>query len=94
MKRNTIEDIWCKVTESIITKTKGLLPLRTKRNKQTWMTDDIPSKMNEQKAYKNVDRNKYNQVNKDIINDCGKEKELWFNTQCEEIEELETHTII
>ena len=30
-----IEDIWGKVKESIITTTKGLLPLRTKNNKQT-----------------------------------------------------------
>ena len=84
-----IEDIWRKVKESIITTTKGLLPFRTKRKKQAWMTDDILNMMDERKAYKNVDRNKYNQLNKEIINDCRKAKETWFNKQCEEIEELE-----
>ena len=86
-----IEDIWRKVKESIVTTTKGLLPLRTKKNKQTWMTDDILSKMDERKAHKHVDRDKYNQLNKEIINDCRKEKQIWFNKQCEEIEELEKH---
>ena len=80
-----IEDIWRKVKESIVTTTKGLLPLRTKKNKQTWMTDDILSKMDERKAHKHVDRDKYNQLNKEIINYCRKAKEIWFNKQCEEI---------
>ena len=40
------------------------------------MTDD---KMDEQKVYKNFDRDKHNQLNKEIINDCRKVKEIWFN---------------
>jgi len=79
------------VKESIVTTTKGLLPLRTRKNKQTWMTDDILSKMDERKAHKHVDRDKYNHLNKKIINDCRKAKEIWFNKQCEEIEKLEKH---
>ena len=55
------------------------------------MTDDILNKMDERKAYKNADRNRYNQLNKEITNDCRKAKETWFNKQCEEIEELEEH---
>ena len=86
-----IEDIWRKVKENTVTTTKGLLPVRTKKNKQTWMTDDILSKMDERKAHKHVDRDKYNQLNKEIINDCRKEKQIWFNKQCEEIVELEKH---
>ena len=77
--------------DSIVPTTKGLLPLRTKKNKQTWMTNDILSKMDEQKAHKLVDRDKYNHLNKEIINDCRKAKEIWLNKQCEEIEELEKH---
>ena len=90
-KEEHIEEIWCKVKESIETTTKGLLLLRTKKNKQTWMTDDSLSKMEELKAHKHVDRDKYNQLNKEIINDCRKAKEIWFNKQCKEIEELEKH---
>ena len=86
-----IEDIWRKVKESIVTTTTELLPLRTKKNKQTWMTNDILSKMDERKAHRHVDRDKYNQLNKEIINDCRKAKEIWFNKKCEEIEELEKH---
>ena len=80
-----VEDSWRKVKESIITTIKWLLPLRTKRNKQTWMTDDILSKIDsdERKAYKNVDRNKYNQLNKEITNDYRMAKEIWFKKQCE-----------
>ena len=55
------------------------------------MTDNILNKMDERKAYKNVDRNKYNQLNKEIINDCRKAKEIWFNRQCEKTEELKKH---
>ena len=55
------------------------------------MTDDILSKVDERKAHKHVDRDKYNHLNKKIINDCRKAKEIWFNKQCEEIEELEKH---
>jgi len=36
------------------------------------MTDDILSKMDERKARKNVDRDKYNQLSKEIINDKQK----------------------
>ena len=86
-----IEDIWRKVKESIITTTKGLLPFRTKRQIEAWMTDDILNMMDELKAFKNADRNKYNQLNKEIINDCRKAKETWFYKQCKEIEELEKH---
>ena len=86
-----IEDIWIKVKESIIATTKGLLPLKAKRNNQPWMTDNILGKMDERKAYKNVDRNKYNKLNKKILNDCRKAKETWFNRQCEKKEELEKH---
>ena len=86
-----IEDMWRKVKGSIITTTKGLLTLRTKKNKQRWMTDDILSKMDEWKVHRGVDRDKYNQLNKELINDCRKAKKVWFNKQCEEIEQLEKH---
>ena len=86
-----IEDSWHKVRESIVTTAKGLLLLRTRKNKQAWMTDDILNKMDERKAHKHVDRDKYNQLSNEIINDCRKAKEIWFNKQCEEIEELEKH---
>ena len=55
------------------------------------MIENILSKMDERKAYKNFDGNKYSQLNKEIINDCKKAKETWFNRQCEKIEELEKH---
>jgi len=55
------------------------------------VTDNSLSKMDEQKTHKNADRDKYNQLNKGIINECRKAKEIWFNKQCEEIEKLEKH---
>ena len=54
-------------------------------NEQTWMIEDILNKMDKRKAYKNVDRDKYNWLNKEIINDCRKAKENRLDTSCEEI---------
>ena len=40
-----IENVWCKVKGRILPTSKEILTLRTKKNKQAWMTDDIFRKM-------------------------------------------------
>ena len=53
------------------------------------MTDDILRKMVERKQFKNIDSDKYKQLNKEIETLCRQTKEKWHVDQCEEIELLE-----
>ena len=53
------------------------------------MTDDILNKMGERKAVKGRNEECYQQLNKEISNDCRLAKENWLNEQCREIEDLE-----
>ena len=54
------------------------------------MTDDILNKMDERKAVKGRNEECYQQLNKEISNDCRLAKENWLNEQCKEVEDLET----
>ena len=51
------------------------------------MADNISSRMDKQRLIKMLT------YSKEIINDCRNAKEIWLNTQCEEIEELENNII-
>ena len=53
------------------------------------MTDDILNKMDERKATKGRNKECYQQLNKEISNDCRVAKENWLNEQCREVEDLE-----
>ena len=53
------------------------------------MTDDILNKMDERKAVKGRNEEHYQQLNKEISNDCRLAKENWLNEQCREVEDLE-----
>ena len=49
---------------------KTSLPKKTNRKKQKWMTDDILNKIDERKAVKGRNEECYQQLNKEISNDC------------------------
>ena len=51
------------------------------------MTDDILNKMDERKAVKGRNEECYQQLNKEISNDCREGKENWLNEQCREVED-------
>ena len=53
------------------------------------MTDDILNKMDERKVVKGRNEECYQQLNKEIPNDCKLAKEKWLNEQCREVEDLE-----
>ena len=65
------------------------LPKKTNRKKQKWMADDILNKMDERKAMKGRNEEHYQQLNKEISNDCRVAKENQLNEQCREGEDLE-----
>ena len=65
------------------------LPKTTNSKKQKWMTNDILNKMDERKAVKGRNEEHYQQLNKEISNDCSLTKENWLNKQCREIEDVE-----
>ena len=53
------------------------------------MTDDILNKMDGRKAVKGRNEECYQQLNKEISNDCRVAKENCLNEQCREVEDLE-----
>ena len=68
---------------------KTSLPKKTNRKKAKWITDDILNKMDEREAVKGRNEECYQQLNKEISNDCRVAKENWLNKQCREVEDLE-----
>ena len=84
-----IENKW-KSTKTCLTEAlKTNLPKKTNRKKQKWMTDDILNKLVERKEVKGRNEECYQQLNKEISNDCSLAKENWLNEQCREVEDLE-----
>ena len=65
-----------------------LLLMKSKRNKNKGMTEDILHKMEQRWKYKNNNHIEYQRLNKEIANDCRKAKEQWLTEQCQEIEKL------
>ena len=63
--------------------------MKSKRNKNKWMTEDILHKMEQRKKYKNNNHIEYQRSNKEIANDSRKAKEQWLKDQCQEIEKFE-----
>ena len=55
------------------------------------MSGDILNKMDERKAVKRRNEEHYQQLLKEISNDCKVANENWLNEQCWEVEDLERH---
>ena len=53
------------------------------------MTDHILNLMENQKQFKNSDKDEYKRLNKQINSACKEAKEKWFVNQCEELEQQE-----
>ena len=52
------------------------------------MTNEILQKMGQGRQYKNNDKERYNEINKEIKDDYRKEKENYINSQCNEIDRM------
>ena len=87
--QNDVEKKWGIIKESLNTSLRTVLPNKHAMKKKPWMTDDILMKMEERKKCKNIDSDKYKQLNKEIEKICRQTKEKWYADQCEEIELLE-----
>ena len=59
-----------------------------RRARQRWMTDDILDLMEERRCLKG-DRERYDEINREVKRRCRERKEEWFNQQCEEVEQLD-----
>ena len=84
-----VEKTWGIIKESLNTSLRAVLPSKRAKKKKPWMTDDILRKMEERKKFKNIDSDKYKQLDKEIETLCRQTKEKWHVDQCEEIELLE-----
>ena len=77
------------IKESLNTSLRAILPSKRAKKKKLWMRENILRKMEEQMKFKNVDSDKYKQLNKEIETLCRQTKEKWHADQCEEIKLLE-----
>ena len=53
------------------------------------MTDDILNKMDLRRIAKQIDPQRYEELNHEIAKMCRNEKEDWMMQQCQEVEELD-----
>ncbi|NNK27532.1 MAG: RNA-directed DNA polymerase, partial [Flavobacteriaceae bacterium] len=79
---------WQNLKESIIHVSQAILPKQKKRKDKEWMNQDIINLMEKRRL--NKGKTEYNQIAREIKAKCKVAKELWYNNNCREIEELES----
>ena len=79
--QNEVEKKWGIIKESLHTSLRTVLPNKQAMKKKPWKKP--------WKKCKNIDSDKYKQLNKEIEKICRQTKEKWYADQCEEIELLE-----
>ena len=85
---NSDHKMWDCVRQSIKHATEVVLPKkRKKEHGNKWMTEEILDLMEDRKKAKSEEE--YQQRDKEIKAMCKKAKEEWYNSKCEEIEDLE-----
>ena len=84
-----IENKWKSIETCLTEALKTILPKKTNRKKQKWITGDILNRMDERKAVKGRNEECYQQMHKEISNDCRVAKGNWLNEQCREVEDPE-----
>ena len=67
---------------------KNTVPVKKRRAKQSWMTNEILDTMDKRKQAKNNDV-LYAEVDSDISRKCKLAKEKWWNNKCDDKERLE-----
>ena len=80
---------WTTVKQSIKSSLNVVLPRKGDRKRHKWMTDHILYLMENQKQFKNSDKDEYNRLNKQINLACYAAKAKWLVNQYEEVEQLE-----
>ena len=72
----------------LVSAAEDIIP-HEKRRRKAWMTDEILDKMEEKKAEKDRNPQRYKELNLEIRQACDEAKEEWINEQCKEVKELE-----
>ena len=88
MKETTPDEEWEILKEALTAAADEVIPKTETRAKNKWMTEEILELMDKRCEYKDVDDDKYKEINKVIKSKCRKAKEVWFNNQCQDIEKL------
>ena len=88
-EKEDTETQWSTLRDSMTQAAAEVLPKKTNKKKQRWMTKEILEMMEERKKAKHTNATKYNQLKKEIEKECTKAKDEWWNKKCEEVEELE-----
>ena len=83
-----IEAKWKLFKEALTNVTAEVVPRIQRTAKQPWMKKEILDLMEERRLVKNIDTEKYNEINKLIKKSCCEAKERWINEQCEEVEKF------
>ena len=79
---------WAKTKNTIQNAMKITLPNKENTKRKKWMTNEILNKMGQRRQYKNNDKERYNEIDKEIQDDCRKAKENYVNSQCNKIEKM------
>ena len=77
-----------KIKNTIQNAMKIALPNKENTKRKKWMTNEILQKMGKRSHYKNNDKERYNEINKEIKDYCRKAKENYINSKCNEIEKM------
>ena len=85
-----VDNQWNNLKLSIEKGLEEALPKKDRKKHQAWMTDEILDKMDQRRKYKrDGDKDRYNELDREIRADCKRAKEEWYKDRCNEIEELE-----
>ena len=80
---------WRNIQLALVEPAKEKVPKQERRGRQRWMTEEILNKMEEKRAIKERNPQRYEELNLEIRQACDEAKLDRINDQCKEVEELE-----
>ena len=83
-----VEMEWAKIKNAIKNAIKITLANKENTKRKKLMTNEILQKMGQRRQYKNNDKERYNEINKEIKDNCRKANENYINLQCNEIDKM------
>jgi exonuclease III len=83
--------MWEELKDVMISIAESQLGYRERNRRQSWMTDEILSLMDERRICKNqADPRRYNELQRKIRAKIRTAKNMWLQQECEEMERLQT----
>ena len=91
--RKNVEQHWGTLKEAVIKSAINNIGYRKNRiPKRPWVTDQMISKMDERRGWKNVKsdygKRKYKQLNNELRRETDSARERWWKEECDELEEM------